>query len=48
MSEDQNQRLLAGNQQILRRVVHLEESILALELQIKAVIDRLEERGTAP
>jgi uncharacterized membrane protein len=42
VGDTQNQQLLLGNQQILERVVRLEESILALELQIKAAIERLE------
>jgi uncharacterized membrane protein len=42
VGDEQNQLLLRGNQQILERVVRLEESILALELQIKAAIERLE------
>ncbi len=42
VGDEQNQQLLLGNQQILERVVRLEESILALELQIKAAIERLE------
>ena len=42
VGDEQNQQLLLGNQQILERVVRLEESILALELQIKAAIERLQ------
>jgi len=42
IEENQNEELLTGNRQILERVVHLEETILALELSIQAAIERLE------
>lgn len=41
VEEAQNEQLLHGNRQILERVETLEESILALERQIKAAVDRL-------
>ncbi len=44
IEEQQNERLLHGNTEILHRVVRLEETILALEGQIKAAIERLEPR----
>jgi uncharacterized membrane protein len=42
VEEEQNERLLKGNRQILERVESLEKSILALEQQIKAAVERLE------
>jgi uncharacterized membrane protein len=41
VEEKQNERLLHGNTEILHRVEKLEESILALEKQIKVAIERL-------
>jgi len=41
VEEEQNERLLKGNTQILERVESLETSILALEQQIKAAVERL-------
>ena len=46
IEETQNEELLTGNRQILERVVHLEETILALEVSIVAAIERIE-RGEA-
>jgi uncharacterized membrane protein len=43
VEENQNEQLLTGNRQILERVVHLEETILALEVSIVAAIGRIEE-----
>jgi uncharacterized membrane protein len=43
VEEKQNERLLSGNTQILKRVESLEESILALEVQIKAAVERLDD-----
>ena len=43
VEEKQNERLLGGNTQILKRVESLEESILALEVQIKAAVERLDD-----
>jgi uncharacterized membrane protein len=45
VEEKQNERLLSGNTQILKRVESLEESILALERQIKSAVDRLDADG---
>jgi uncharacterized membrane protein len=45
VEEVQNEQLLKGNLQILKRVETLEESILALERQIKIVVDRLDGPG---
>jgi uncharacterized membrane protein len=42
IEETQNEELLTGNRQILERVVHLEETILALEVSIVAAIGRIE------
>ena len=42
VEETQNEQLLTGNRQILERVVHLEEKILALEGSIVAAIERIE------
>jgi uncharacterized membrane protein len=42
VEEEQNERLLLGNREIAERIVQLEEKILALELQIKVAIERLE------
>ena len=41
IEEQQNERLLHGNTQILKRVEQLEERILGLETQIKVAIERL-------
>jgi uncharacterized membrane protein len=41
IEEQQNERLLRGNTQILKRVEQLEERILGLESQIKVAIERL-------
>jgi uncharacterized membrane protein len=41
IEEQQNERLLRGNTQILKRVEELEERILGLEGQIKIAIERL-------
>jgi uncharacterized membrane protein len=41
IEEQQNERLLRGNTQILKRVEQLEERILGLEGQIKVAIERL-------
>ena len=41
IEEQQNERLLHGNTQILKRVEQLEERILGLEAQIKVAIERL-------
>jgi uncharacterized membrane protein len=43
VEEEQNERLLMGNRQIAEQIVGLEEKILALELQIKVAIERLEQ-----
>jgi uncharacterized membrane protein len=43
VEENQNEQLLTGNRQILERVVHLEETILALEVSIVAAIGRIED-----
>jgi uncharacterized membrane protein len=45
VEEVQNEQLLKGNLQILKRVETLEESILALERQIKIAVERLEGPG---
>lgn len=45
VEEKQNERLLHGNTEILHRVEGLEESILALEKQIKTAIERIEDAG---
>jgi uncharacterized membrane protein len=45
VEEVQNEQLLRGNRQILQRVETLEESILALERQIKTAVDRLDGPG---
>jgi uncharacterized membrane protein len=45
IEEKQNDRLLRGNKEILEKVEHLEESILALEVQIKAAVERLDADG---
>ncbi len=42
VEEAQNEELLNGNRQILKRVETLEESILALERQIKTAVERLD------
>jgi uncharacterized membrane protein len=41
IEEQQNERLLRGNTQILKRVEQLEERILGLESQVKVAIERL-------
>lgn len=46
IEDEQNERLLNGNREILDRVVRLEETILSLERQIKVAVDRLD--GNAP
>jgi uncharacterized membrane protein len=48
IEEEQNERLLRGNTQILERVERLEESILALERQIKVTIERLDVDADRP
>jgi uncharacterized membrane protein len=48
VAEEQNERLLKGNLQILERVESLEKTILALELQIKTAVDRLDGNGATP
>ena len=50
LEETQNEQLLNGNRQILERVVHLEEKILALEASIVAAIERIEraDAGSGP
>jgi uncharacterized membrane protein len=45
IEEQQNERLLRGNTQILKRVEELEERILGLEGQIKIAIERLGQDG---
>jgi len=45
IEEQQNERLLGGNTKILKRVESLEESILALEIQIKTAVERLDADG---
>jgi len=45
IEEQQNERLLGGNTKILKRVESLEESILALEMQIKTAVERLDADG---
>jgi uncharacterized membrane protein len=47
VEEKQNEQLLSGNRQILARVEALEESILALERQIKAAVEGLDGDGPA-
>ena len=47
IEEEQNERLLNGNTKILARVESLEKTILSLEQQIKAAVDRLD-RGARP
>jgi uncharacterized membrane protein len=42
IEEEQNERLLNGNTKILERVESLEKTILSLEQQIKAAVDRLD------
>jgi uncharacterized membrane protein len=48
IEEQQNERLLRGNTQILKRVEELEERILGLEGQIKIAIERLGQDGRQP
>lgn len=48
IEEEQNERLLTGNQQILERVESLEHTILSLELQIKVAVERLGSNGSTP
>jgi uncharacterized membrane protein len=45
VEEKQNERLLHGNTEILKRVEHLEETILELEKSIKAAVERLDGGG---
>lgn len=40
VEEAQNEKLLTGNRQILERIERLEESILALERQIRTAVER--------
>ena len=42
LEEHQNEELLTGNRKILERVARLEESILALEQQIKRAVEGLD------
>lgn len=42
LEEEQNERLLAGNRQILERIERLEKSILSVERQIQVVVERRE------
>jgi uncharacterized membrane protein len=46
VEEAQNEQLLTGNRQILQRVEALEETILGLERQIKAAVERLDGNGS--
>ncbi len=48
VEEEQNERLLNGNTQILERVESLEKTILSLEQQIKRAVERLDGNGSAP
>jgi uncharacterized membrane protein len=41
VEEEQNERLLHGNIEILKRVESMEQNILALEIQIKAAVEQL-------
>ena len=41
VEEEQNERLLNGNIEILKRVESMEQNILALEIQIKASLEQL-------
>ena len=41
VEEEQNERLLNGNIEILKRVESMEQNILALEMQIKAAVEQL-------
>src|SRR6476660_7274882 len=41
VEEEQNERLLTGNTQILERVERLEETIISLEKQIKVAVEAL-------
>jgi len=45
VEEKQNERLLHGNTEILKRVERLEETILELEKSIKAAVERLDGGG---
>jgi uncharacterized membrane protein len=45
VEEQQNERLLHGNTEILHRVERLEETILELEKSIKAAVERLDGDG---
>ena len=47
VEEGQNEELLNGNRKILERVETLEQSILALERQIKAAVERIDGGGPA-
>jgi len=42
IEDEQNQRLLTGNREILERVERLEKTILALERQIGLAVERLD------
>ena len=48
VEEAQNERLLGGNTQILKRVESLEQTILSLEKQIKHAVERLDGGGSTP
>jgi uncharacterized membrane protein len=45
VEEKQNERLLRGNTEILKRVERLEETILELETSIKRAVERLDGGG---
>ena len=45
VEEQQNERLLHGNTEILHRVEKLEETIIELEKSIKAAVERLDDDG---
>lgn len=47
VEEKQNERLLRGNKEILERVEHLEQSILALEKQIKVAVEHPGDGGSS-
>lgn len=48
VGDEQNERLLKGNTQILERVESLEKTILSLEEQIKTAVERLDGNGATP
>jgi uncharacterized membrane protein len=48
VEEAQNERLLSGNTQILKRVESLEQTIISLERQIKNAVERLDGDGSTP